>query len=194
MTQVTKERHISLDIETLGTGSDAVVASIGAVVFDPTDFSTGKSMQWNIADLQDQVDRGRKMDVSTITWWMVQSKDAIDKTFNNKNSVTTYQALVEFFDFCLIENDKQLENKNVYIWGNGNMFDNVIMRSLYKTYDISYPIPFRNDFDLRTIKWLFKDNLPMVDNVGTGHNAVDDAMWQAKLLNACFKNFNKQGE
>ena len=180
-----------LDIETLGKDSDAVVASIGAVVFDPSDLSTGISKQWNIADLQNQVDMGRKMDVSTITWWMGQSKDAIDKTFDNKNSIATYDALEEFFKFCVIEDGNQWENKDVYIWGNGNMFDNAIMRSLYKTYRLNYPVPFRNDFDLRTIKWLFKDKLPTVANVGTGHNAVDDAMWQAKFLNACLEKLDK---
>lgn len=192
MTHITKERHIMLDIETLGKDSDAVVASIGAVVFDPSDLSTGISKQWNIADLQNQVDLGRKMDVSTVTWWMGQSKDAIDKTFNQKNwSHCTIDALEGFYKFCLSQDGKRWENTNVYIWGNGNMFDNAIMRSLYKTYRLNYPVSFRNDFDLRTIKWLFKNKLPTVANVGTGHNAVDDAIWQAKFLNACLETFDK---
>jgi exodeoxyribonuclease VIII len=186
MSHIKKERHIMLDIETLGKESDAVVASIGAVVFDPDDLSIGISKQWNISDLQNQVDMGRKMDVSTITWWMEQSKDAIDKTFNQKEwSYSTIDALGGFFDFCVSEDGNQWSNSDIYIWGNGNMFDNVIMRSLYKTYEFNYPVSFRNDFDLRTIKWLFKDKLPTVESVGTGHNAVDDAMWQAKFLNAC---------
>jgi exodeoxyribonuclease VIII len=179
------ERHIMLDIETLGTSTNAPVISIGAVAFYPHDLSIGQAKQWNINDIEHQIKLGRAFDFATIKWWLNQSKEAIDKTFNSKNAITTKEALNGLSQFCLTDDGGNVWGaNNVYIWGNGNMFDNVIMRSLYKDFNLDYPTSFRNDLDFRTIKWLFKDKqFPQINDVGTGHNAVDDAMWQVKKIN-----------
>jgi exodeoxyribonuclease VIII len=179
------ERHIMLDIETLGVDIDAPVISVGAVVFFPGSLEVSDSKQWNISDIDVQIDLGRKLNYPTVKWWLNQSKEAIDKTFNSENAISTSEMLDQFHMFCLTDGGGNVWGyKNIFIWGNGNTFDNVIMRSLYKTFKKDYPAPYQNDLDLRTIKWLSRNNMPHVDDVGTGHNAVDDAMYQVNLLNA----------
>ena len=194
MDKINEARHISLDIETLATSENAVVTSIGVCLFDPEKLEIRNNpwhkIQWNISEegIQDQIDKGREINYSTITWWLKQSKEAIDKTFFVEKSRSIEDALYEFKKFCSeTVSGVPVEPSKVYIWGNGNMFDNCIMRSLFKTYGIEYPCSYRNDLDLRTIKWLMGKNLPKIEKEGTGHNAVDDAVFQAKLLNACLR-------
>lgn len=182
------EKHYMLDVETLGVNSNSPVASIGAVQFFPellgTGYSTiGKSCQWNITDLQEQFDVGCVPNYSTIKWWLGQSKEAIAKTFAQTHTITTLQALNMFHTFCAMDdNGKKVDSKNIYIWGNGATFDNIIVRNLCAKFGVTYPAAYANDLDLRTLKWLAK-SLPKVEieDVGTGHNAVDDAMYQSKL-------------
>lgn len=192
-----KEKHIMLDIETLDTKTTAVVPSIGAVEFYPslclqTHQYKCKAIQLNMHDIEDQIAKGRTTSFSTIKWWMKQSKEAINSTFEPSRSVITEEALESFAEFCLKKNNIWIgEAKDVYIWGNGNMFDNAIIRSMFDTYGMSYPVPFRNDFDLRTFRWLLKDIEANVADAGISHNAVDDAIFQANSVMATLKNFAK---
>ena len=175
------KHHIMVDIETLDTKDTAVITSIGAVKFNPTTREILAKHQWNVDDFKEQQALGRTIDIDTITWWMDQSKDAINKTFKSNNGISLKNALYEFSNFCGL--DLALMNfKDIYIWGNGNMFDNAILRNAFTMYDLQYPCDFRNDLDLRTIKWLFKDSDIKTESVGTKHNAVDDAEYQVDVL------------
>ena len=93
-------------------------------------------------------------------------------------------ALTRFSEFC-----KGARR----VWGNGNMFDNAIMRDLYDDYGMQYPVRFWEDLDMRTLKRVWnlicnvvsKDKLPT--NKGVAHNALDDAKIQVLQCQQMFK-------
>ncbi|MEN6621457.1 MAG: 3'-5' exonuclease [Smithella sp.] len=174
--------HLMLDLETLGSNSNAAILSIGAVAFNPRVKNTYEDLNQNpyifyrTICIESAMRYGRA-DASTIQWWMNQSDNAKKAAFNGSYELP--QALDDFAEFC-----KKMEITR--IWGNGATFDNVIIRNAWdrvsqlKQVAPEFPIPFWGDECYRTIKEL----VPQVKIVryGTYHNALDDAISQALHL------------
>jgi hypothetical protein len=59
--------HVMLDLETWGTGNDAVVVSIGACKFDKNDILDAFHVG---VDPKSCMELGLKVDAGTILWWM----------------------------------------------------------------------------------------------------------------------------
>ena len=70
--------HISLDLETMGTGPMSSILSIGAVVFelDGTYTNLSGPAFYTTIDLKSCEDRGLRIDASTVKWWATQSDEA----------------------------------------------------------------------------------------------------------------------
>lgn len=177
-----KYEHCMVDIETLSTETLAVVPSIGAVVFNLSDCDVAESFKtpalarrnfYIPLNIQEQLDAGRIVGAKTVQWWMKQSDDA-RAVFQEKAGPAT-TALHDFTRFCI-------NHKVKYLWGNGNMFDNAILRSLYDSFKlVTYPVDFRSDMDLCTLR--FAAGSPDYDAMGIPrdgihHNALDDARHQ----------------
>ena len=175
-----KYEQCMLDIETLDTASSAVVLSIGAVAFSLVGNDNEDSLRerrrcfYAPLKIQIQLDMGRTINESTLQWWMQQSDQA--RTVFTEPRGTVLNALLGLNRFCETNGIK-------YMWGNGNTFDNVVVRSLYQDSSIPgrYPIDFRSDMDLRTYRLAagspaHKDM--NIQRIGTHHNALDDAKYQ----------------
>lgn len=170
--------ELMVDIETLGIKNDAPVMSLGAVLFN----SGGMYDRFYIRfDVEGQIDSGlRKVDGSTIKWWMSQD-NAAQKVFSDK-SIDTEQALKGFNEFFnKILTQYNIEKQNLKVWGNGPTFDMSIMESLFRSYGMKEPWDFRAVRDLRTFKEYVYDG-SQTERVGTHHNALDDAEYQAKVV------------
>jgi DNA polymerase III epsilon subunit-like protein len=60
-----------LDLETLGTGNNACILSIGAVKFDPFGEGLQDDSRFEVfIDPQSCTDAGLVIDASTVMWWM----------------------------------------------------------------------------------------------------------------------------
>ena len=171
---------VMVDLETMGTETDAQVLSIGAVRFrldtrdDVTSINDEERCFYARLDLADQADKGRTTTDSTLEWWESQSDEA--RQVFEEEPEDAANALKRFLKFC--KGGKR-------IWGNGNMFDNAIVRDLCKTYDLEYPVSYWNDLDVRTLTrlWNLLCNLGSNNKrptfvVGEEHNALDDAKRQ----------------
>ena len=156
--------HVMLDIETLGKNSNSVILSVGAVEF--SEIGLGKEFYMNV-DPQSCVAAGMQMDVSTIMWWMKQS-DAARKTFEAGGSDLA-DVLHEF---------KMWFPKGACVWGNGATFDNVIVSNAYNAVKMHRPWGYQNDRCYRTLKALYP-GVKALTSIGTAHNALDDAKYQA---------------
>lgn len=154
---------VMVDLETMGTGSNAVILSIGAVWFDDT--GLGSTFYTNV-DQQSCLDVGLTKDASTEQWWAAQSAAA--RNALNENAVPLSEALRAFSN-CF-EGDE-------CVWGNGATFDNVILANAYKALGVKQPWSYSKDRCYRTLKSLYP--AVMMERVGTHHNALDDAKSQA---------------
>lgn len=165
--------HVMLDIETLDTKPSAVVASIGAVKFDPSTNELGKGVSWNL-DMDQQLTLGRTVSANTLQFWFNQDKAVQESTFLTLRS-NPKAVLDELVSMC----------KDCCVWGNGASFDNVIIHSLAETYGMDSsrePWPFWMDRCFRTVVQLFDPEKELRSDNDMRHDALADAEQQAKWL------------
>ena len=183
-------KHFMVDLETLDTGPDALVLSVGIVEFDLENNKLGAELyvELNAPNVMNQqTECGRVVSEATVQWWAAQSQEArtlFDKGFGNRVT-DLHEGLREISDFIWTQSTQDIDN--VKIWGNGAAFDNVILRNLYKAAGMNAPWKFYNDRCFRTMK-----NLPGARNLapkfdGVPHNALDDAFNQTTHLLEIYK-------
>ena len=170
-----------LDIETLGTQSNSVIISIGAVRFNLETGETGEEFYKNI-DIDTCLDMGLKVSGKTIQWWLSQSgsaRDALKKDQGGLHSVLFH--LSEFI------------NEKDYVWGNSARFDLGLLSDAYNKINVNIPWDFRNELDVRTLVYLnpiIKKDI-VKENKGVAHNAIDDCKLQIKYCSKIHKNLYK---
>ena len=162
--------NIMLDIETLGTKPGCVILSVGGVRFGK---EIGDTFSATI-DLQDSIDRGFKIDASTLRWWLSQSGES-KEVFSEAGEPVSV-VLQRFSRWC---------GKRPFIWGNSPSFDCSILFAAYRMVGKDAPWHWYDERCYRTAKRI----LPFVASYreGVHHNALDDAMTQAKHLVKCFE-------
>lgn len=163
--------HVMLDLETWGVGNKAAIVSIGACKFNATDILDSFHAAVDPVSCQAY---GLEIDAETILWWFDPERDEARRNWLAQERVGLESALLGFQMWC---------GQNVLaIWGNGSTFDNIILRSAYAAVGLEYPVRFWQDQCYRTMKY----QAPEVEMVreGVHHNALDDAISQAKHLQA----------
>ena len=165
--KILEQKNIMLDIETMGTGSNAAIIAIGAVKFgDETE-----SEFYTPVDLESSLNSGGIVDGSTIKWWSEQRKES-RTVINDPAAIPLANALLSFSNW--------LAGEKFFVWGNGTDFDNVIVENAYLNCNIDLPWnPFDN-LCYRTFKNIFTHI--NIQKKGIVHNALDDARNQAQHL------------
>lgn len=183
--------HLMVDLETMGSGPDAPIVSIGAVYFDPSTGNTGAEF-YQVVSLESSMSFGMKPDASTIQWWLKQSSEArsailVDEAMGLRE---TLELLADF-----IAKNSANGSHTVQLWGNGCSFDNVILRRAYALTETPFAVPFWNDRDVRTMVELGKSvginprfDIPFE---GDMHNALSDARHQVKYVSAIWQRLTK---
>lgn len=173
--------HLMIDLETMGTNTNAPIVVIGAVFFDPQTGEIGPVF-YIVISLTDAMNTGAVPDGGTIEWWLKQSSEARAAILTDQ--VKLKDALSQFREFI----NEYSDEKFVQVWGNGATFDNAILRTSYERLDIPCPWRYHNDRDVRTIVELGKtidfDARTVIPFEGMRHNALDDARHQAKYVTA----------
>jgi len=166
--------HIVLDLETVSLAPNAAIVAVGAVEVLLEEGVLGREFYLPV-DRGSSERFGLHVDPDTVAWWEAQSEVARDAL---KCGRPLDYALDMFTDFCRRVEGNGTEK--LEMWGNGAAFDNVVLRSAYDAADICAPWGFRKDRCYRTLRAL----LPHVEfqNVGTHHNALDDAKAQGLHL------------
>ena len=173
----TDYKNLMVDLETMGTNSNALICSIGAVYFDKKGPSQDPDDQFNVViDFQSGIDAGLRMDGATVEWWLRQKEKArsgiCDATHNLKD------ALLEFSMFF---------KKGTRIWGNGADFDVALLKNAYESVGLALPWKYSNVMCFRTLKNL-RQGIEKPQTGGTVHNALDDAIWQSHFYSNIINN------
>ncbi|HDL9513630.1 TPA: 3'-5' exoribonuclease [Vibrio cholerae] len=177
-----------IDIECMGKGSKAPITSLGAVVFNPNTGELGSEF-YVIVNLCSSAYYG-EMDPSTVVWWLQQSDEARAIYAEDAPKLTLKDALTQFNDWLA----EQGESNDLYLWGNGKEFDNLIVRNAFEACRIKPNFSHWNDTDVRTIVKMGRDILgidPKAKLVrdGVHHSALDDAKFQAAYVSEIWKSF-----
>lgn len=164
--------HVMLDLETWGTEAGCDIRSIGAVVFHPDNHFIEYETQF-YRPLCNGENYGLSIDPNTVAWWKQQSEEA-RSAFSNP--VDIVQGLNDFSNWYLGLG----ECKDTTLWCNGPHFDETILKAAYKACGITHPWHYRAPRDFRTE--LEGAGWPNVEFIGTAHNALEDAIHQARCV------------
>ncbi len=177
-----------IDIETLSTSPNAVILTIGAIVFEPSDtislndLETDKAFYKKIT-LQSCKDLNMVIDDATEKWWSQQDEsvryEAIDDPVNRYDIHIVLKELSVWLKTHAIE--------NVKVWANSPSFDCIILKEAYKACNLPLPWKFWLERDIRTLFDIrnFKTTTlpPMLK-----HNALYDCYRQIVGVQQCYKD------
>jgi hypothetical protein len=196
---------IMLDMETLATGIQPVILTIGACKFDPVGDEIKRpemEVLYLRLDIESQTAVGREINDDTIAWWGRQTPEAQEEALGDGTPdnprYTLTEAMDRLYKFC---------RGAKTVWSNGSVADIIWAESAYRQVQQANPWKFWEIRDCRTAYDLgINPNMPPV----TAHNALEDAINQAigiqnvfRTLQNCtyndgtyiepFKNWKKRG-
>lgn len=183
-----KRLDIMTDIETLGNRNGCCIFQIAAIAFDITTKEEMHSFNLT-ADISLETEF-LNVNGSTLKWWLNTDKELLQNLLN-KGEVSPKE-LIKNFNEWLINLSKEYD---VYLWGNGMLFDNNIIRDAFEKQNLIYPIKYTNDRDMRTIVELAAIKLNKTikefreecyDNSLHLHDAFDDCRQQINIISKAY--------
>ena len=187
--------HIMVDLESLGTDTDALVTEIAAMTFE----MDSKENQHHFSKMLrlDSLDT-IPVNVSTLNFWM-KDKANTDKLKNLLNP-TPLEATRRVGPACLWAEFhswlsavvEQYPDHDIRIWGNGIGFDIAKMNYNFEQMGLKSPISFRGEMDMRTLLYYAgvvsgqrRDEINAKFNNRNPHNALADVRYQIEVVQYC---------
>lgn len=167
---------LMIDLETYGLTLDSSVRSIGACFFDIESDAIGEKFYVNI-DLESCLKLNLHVNPQTKAWWAMQGKEAKEVLEVDQQPV---KKAIESFRRWIITNTA--DKTKFHVWSNGVNFDLPILNFVQAQLRLKPAWNYWNERDTRTLLWIAGDiDIPFV---GTPHNALDDALHQARQIQA----------
>jgi hypothetical protein len=160
---------VMLDLETLGTKSDTVILTLGAVKFNPFNTDMPGPGFYVRPDVDEQLARGRSYDEGTLLWWNEQDPVVREEALGTDGRISIEQMMADLNRFLVgVDN----------IWAQGPVFDISILENIYSQW--GWPCPWHHwrIRDSRTLFGVHGD--PRVKNKQGLHNALEDCVSQAQ--------------
>ena len=166
--------NIMIDLETMGTSSNAAIVSIAAVEFDINTGEVGRVFYHKV-DLQSCLNIGLTVEASTIEWWMKQADDVRYELFID--SLQIQLVLMQFRSFLS-------DIPNALLWGNSAKFDLCKLENAYSKCFHWVLWTHEQERDVRTFQSIFpeikKDLIAKREN--SAHNAINDCLFQIEYV------------
>ena len=174
------KNHVLVDLETVGTGHNAALLSIGAVRFDNAGLHD--TFYVNV-DPIDSIAKGAVADQRTMGWWKTQNADL--QALMTIDQLPLTVALTKFTAWF----DKVDKS---YIWGFGPSFDCAILEDNYKLCGLRSPWTYRQERCGRTIIQFDPDKKHKKERRPGHyeHHALYDAIYEAGQIVAILKELN----
>lgn len=160
--------NIMCDLETTGVDAGCCILSIALVPFC-TDLPLDTFYE-TISHTDSHIE-GFIDDPQTLRWWDKQKPEIQQEAFGGTRKL---RSVLESMSFYL---QTIGDPKEIYLWGNGKDFDNVILSHALKRMGMKQPWHYRNNRCYRDLAAMY----PMFPkgDVMQAHNALSDALAQA---------------
>ena len=171
---------VVIDIETLGTAIDSVIATIGAVIVN---IFTGEIVSRFYIRCKTEYQANRTHSSDTMAWWLKQEEAPYLEVFNEKlHRFHLHLALNMLNDFII---DHIPERPQIF--GNGPEFDNALLEHAMKQENIQPAWDHGCNQSLRTMVFIGRqllnyDPKKTLPFKGVPHHALNDAEHEAQYL------------
>lgn len=175
---------IMVDLETLSADMDTTIFQIAAVQFD---LMTGDILDTfdHVADIE--LARDIQASGSTLKWWIINNNKTLQELMARGTAEGKSPGLIlSGFNAWLTKKIDFHGKENVFLWGNGIANDNTWLKVAFKKQGLDWPLHFRNDRDVRTVRELhlmrqdFRHDYKGEERTNERpHDALSDAMFQA---------------
>lgn len=142
------------DVETLGTGPNAVVVSAAFLVFD---FNERKTFDEYVNDalyikfnIKEQKEKGREICPDTLEWWKKQDPVVRAELMPSAKDVSIEEGVRQILEYLAARGVHSGVDKHVHRFCRGQDFDIPILNSLFKMVGKTLPGAFWNSKDIRT--------------------------------------------
>ena len=178
-----KRFDVMVDLETLGTTANSIIMSLGAVRFDLYGTEIDDQGFYASISIESNLEAGRKLSEDTLLWWLKQESDARQVFFEPKLALR--EALEQFSDWIGFDPATQ-------IWSNGADFDIPMLAHAFTHQHMAAPwSPYRARCyrTMKNVHGMIDQSVktPAMERAGTHHNALDDAVDQARHLQLIFR-------
>lgn len=177
---------VMLDFETLGTDHDAVLCSAGLVRFN---IETGEILATAhcFADLRSALSHNRIVDPETLLWWLSQATEAqVALAEGMRNHGMPWTGFLSHIREFI--GDSREEDGNLRLWSNGATFDVSLLEYALKQENLRAPWKYSAARDMRTLVDIAKPFEHSVVLEGTKHDALADAVYQAKVVSQLWRH------
>jgi hypothetical protein len=159
--------HYMLDLETIGTSSNAVVTSLAIVnIEDPREFINIEGIS-----IDDQTAQGSRIDGGTLQWWSRQDNALFQKQLAGDVPLQT-----------VITETAKFLNSYQTIWAKGASFDFPILKHMLGALP-QHPLNHWGKLrDFRTMYNMYPNKSLKPVREGSAHDALSDAKYQAEHL------------
>ncbi len=209
---MSKRIDILVDIESLGRTADSLIYEIGAIAFDR---ETDKEISTYHCSLSIKNMKDITITASTLLWWLKENPELMRHVLSGENESEVDEVfydekslLSSFVEWIKYDIDRKLgkfgEYINVFLWGNGILFDNRLLKEHMEKYNIEYPIFYRNDRDLRTLIELAAEMTGCKDDKEfrekyvlkntTEHDALDDVRNEYNAMKVAYEIITNQNK
>jgi len=170
--------HVMVDIETAGTAPDAVILSIGAVVFGRDGLYPSKEF-FELLHVGAQLASGRSVDPQTLALWQTADTATRERAFSGITDPTSQ--LMRFSEWFRATGA-------VWIWANGASVYFSILSNALRTSAVLQPWDFRHEMDARSLHRLtgIKPSFAGCNQ----HDALADAIAQAAAVHEALHALN----
>jgi hypothetical protein len=177
---VMAERHVMIDLETLGRRPGCAIASIGAMDFDPAggdDFVAGefyRAIDWEHS--------GLALEPETVAWWLGQPAEARIELCEPEEGLWALKPAL----WGLIGYLERRPDDDLVLWCQGASFDFPILGAAYDHCGIERPWKYWQERCARTIRKV-AGVLEWARDEVDKHHALRDAAHQVRCVQAALK-------
>ena len=186
-----------VDLETLGTDSNAIILTIGAIPFAPdgTHLVEPESYFYekvNLNSYNEYKNNEFSIDWGTLIWWLKQDSEPLREAFLDTPRYPIWDVMQDFVNWINIICD-MCGDHNVNIWSHGKDFDVVLLENAFKICNIDCPWDYVDTRDTRTLYALAGVDMNCVGIPGgyKAHNAIGDCLKQIEGIRLSYNVINQ---
>lgn len=185
--------NIMFDLETLGTGTDAMILTVAAIDFNPLSGATNGTFYTKIdIDSYKPYAGCFTMDGSTLTWWMTTAPEEARKEAFGGDRLPL-KTVMENLTAWL-----STRGAPIKVWSHGSCFDISILSHTFKILNMPCPWKFWDVRDTRTIYDTAGVNLKTLSVTPAAakypeHHAIGDCLRQIEGVKKANEIFAELG-